>query len=77
MAIIVVQNLFFMGFCGINIDVIHLFVLFEHQCCAYCLNTNVICIFILNMDVIHLFMWLTHKSRAHNFRVSIMHNICV
>jgi len=31
----------------IDMDVIHLFVLFEYQCCVHCLNTNVICLFIL------------------------------
>jgi hypothetical protein len=25
----------------------NLLVLFEHQCCVHCLNTNVICLFIL------------------------------
>jgi hypothetical protein len=69
MAIIVVQNLFLIGLCGVDTNVIHLFVLFEHQCCAYCLNTNVIRILILNMDVVCLFMLFTHRSCAHNFRV--------
>jgi hypothetical protein len=66
MATIIVQNLFFIGLCEIDTNVIHLFILFEHQCCAYCLNTNVIRIFILNMDVVCLFMLFTHRSHAHN-----------
>jgi hypothetical protein len=47
LAIIVVQNLLFIGSYGIDIDVIHLLVLVEHQCCVHYLDMNVICIFIL------------------------------
>ncbi len=47
LAIIIVQNLFFIGSCGIGMDVIRLLVLFKHQCCVYSLNTNVICMFVL------------------------------
>ncbi len=46
LAIIVVRNLFFIGLYGINIDVIHLPILFERYCVHY-LNINVICLFIL------------------------------
>jgi hypothetical protein len=45
--IIVLPNLFFISLYGINIDVIHLLVLFEHWCHAHRLNTNVICQFML------------------------------
>ncbi len=38
---------FFISLYGINMDVIHLFALFEHQCCVHYLNMNVICLFIL------------------------------
>jgi hypothetical protein len=51
--------MFFLGSNEIDIDVIHLLVLFEHQCCAHCLDTNAICIFVL----------FRHKSCAHDFRV--------
>jgi len=47
LTIIVVQNLFFIGSYGIDMDVIHLLVLFEHQCHVHCLYTNVICMFVL------------------------------
>ncbi len=47
LAIIVVQNLLFIGSYGINTNVMNLLILFEHQCCAHCLNMNVICIFVL------------------------------
>jgi hypothetical protein len=46
LAIIVVQNLFFIGSYGINTDFIHLLVLFEHWYGVHYLNTNVICLFI-------------------------------
>jgi hypothetical protein len=47
LAIIVVRNLFFISLFGIDMDVIHLLVLFEHRCCVHCLNMNVICLFVL------------------------------
>jgi hypothetical protein len=46
-ATIVVQNLLIIGSYGINTNIIHLFVLFEHRCCAHYLNMNVICLFVL------------------------------
>jgi hypothetical protein len=47
LAIIVVWNPFFISLYGIDMDVIHLLVLFKHQCHAHCLDTNVIYLFIL------------------------------
>jgi hypothetical protein len=47
LAIIVVQNLLFIGLYEINVNVIHLLVLFEHRCYVHCLDTNVICMFVL------------------------------
>jgi hypothetical protein len=47
LAIIVVQNLLFIGSNGIDTDVIHLLVLFKHYCHMHCLDMNVICMFIL------------------------------
>jgi hypothetical protein len=47
LAIIVMRNLFFIGSYGIDMDVIHLFVLFEHRCHVHRLDTNVICLFVL------------------------------
>jgi hypothetical protein len=41
LAIIVMQNLFFIGLYIIDTYVIHLFVLFEHQCHVHYLYTNV------------------------------------
>jgi len=47
LTIIVIQNQFFIGLYGIDMNVIHLFVLFEHQCHVHYLNTNVVCLFML------------------------------
>jgi hypothetical protein len=47
LAIIVVRNMFFIGLYGIDTNAIHLFKVFEHQCYVYCLNMNVICLFLL------------------------------
>jgi hypothetical protein len=78
LAIIVMQNLFFIGSYGIDTDVIHLLALFEHQCCVHYLNTNVICLFILlDTNVVCLFVLITHESHAHDFCVQIMHDIHV
>jgi hypothetical protein len=44
LAIIVVQNLLFIGSYEINTNVIHLLVLFEHRCHV---NMNIICLFVL------------------------------
>jgi hypothetical protein len=47
LTIIVVQKLFFIGLYGIDMDVIHLLVLFELKCHVHYLDTNVICLFVL------------------------------
>jgi len=47
LVIIIVWNLLFIGSYEIDIDVIHLLVLFEHWCGVHCLDTNVICLFVL------------------------------
>jgi len=63
LAIIVVGNLLFIGSYGINMDVIHLLVLFKHQYCVQFLDTNVIrLMYHLNMNVVCLFMLFTKKS---------------
>jgi hypothetical protein len=47
LVIIVVQKLFFISSYEMDTNVIHLFVLFEHQFHVHYLNMNVICLFIL------------------------------
>jgi hypothetical protein len=47
LTIIVVQNLLFIGSNVIDTYVIHLLILFKHQCHVHCLNMNVISLFIL------------------------------
>jgi hypothetical protein len=47
LAIIVMQNLLSIGLYGINTNIIHLLLLFEHQCRVHYLDTNVICLFVL------------------------------
>jgi hypothetical protein len=59
LAIIIVRNLLFISSYGINIDVMHLFIMFEHQYHMHCLDMNVVCLFVL----------FTHESHAHDFRV--------
>jgi hypothetical protein len=67
LAIIVVWNLFFIGLYEINMNVIHLLVLFEHRCCVHCLNMNVICMFILFKhkccaSIRIVYIWKTHMT---------------
>ncbi len=47
LTIIVIQNLFFIGWYWIDTDVVYLLVLFEHQCNVHYFDTNVIYLFIL------------------------------
>jgi hypothetical protein len=53
------RNLIFTGFLWIDIDVMYLFVMFEHRCHMHCFNTSVVCLFIL----------FTRESHAHDFHV--------
>jgi len=70
LAIIIMQIYFLISLYGINTNVIHLFVLFEHQCRVHCLDTNVICMFVLFRYICCcLFMLFTHESHSHNFYV--------
>jgi len=61
LAIIIRWFFFSIGLYGINMDVIHLLVLFKHQCRVHCLDTNVICMFILFKHkccvYIHIYTW--------------------
>jgi hypothetical protein len=51
-------------------DVIHLFVLFEYQCHMHCLDMNVIAyLYCLDTNVICLFVLFTHESHVHDFLV--------
>jgi hypothetical protein len=55
LAIIVMRTLLFIGLYGIDTNVIHLFVLFEHQCCAHCSDTNVdVYLCCLRRKVVHM-----------------------
>ncbi len=56
----------FIGSYEIDMDVNHLFMLFEYRCCVHCLDMNVICIFILFKH--RCYMFFTYENRAH-FRV--------
>jgi hypothetical protein len=62
-AIIIVWNLFFKGLCGLDIDVIHLFV-FEHWCCVHCLDTNVICMFVLFRHGCCMFIHVVYTQKS-------------
>ncbi len=71
--IIVVWNLLFIGSYGIYTDVIHVLVLFEHQCFVYCLNMNIICLFILfehkycmSIHVVYIWKLCTQFSCLNN-----------
>jgi hypothetical protein len=59
LAIIIMRIFFFIVSYGIDTDVIHLLVLFEHQYHVHCLDTYVICLFVL----------FTHESCAQDFHI--------
>jgi hypothetical protein len=78
---IVVQKLFFLGSYGIDTNVIHLFVLFEHRCRAHYLNTNVICLFILfkhkccmSIHVVYTWKLCTQLLCLNNAQHSCLNN---
>ncbi len=47
LVIIIVQNIYFIGLYAIDINIIHLFVLFKYRYCAHCLDINIIYLFLL------------------------------
>jgi hypothetical protein len=70
LAIIVVQNLFFIGSYGTNMDVIHLLMLFEHKYHVHYLNTNVICLFVSFKHGCYMFIDVVYtKYHTHDFHV--------
>jgi hypothetical protein len=44
-------------------NVIHLFVLFEHQCHAHCLEINVICLFVLLKHRCYMSIFVVYTSK--------------
>jgi hypothetical protein len=82
LTIIILRNLFFISLYGINTNVNHLFVLFEHQLCAHCLNTNVKCLFILfrheccmSIHIVYTWKSCTWLSSLNNAWHSCLNNI--
>jgi len=64
------QNLFFINLYYVNMDVICVFILFKHKCCAHCLYVNVICyLYCFNMNVVCLFMLFKHKNHILYFHI--------
>ncbi len=61
------QFFFFKGSYGIDMDIIHLFVLFEHRCHVHYLLYAYL--YHLNIVDVCLFVLFTHKSHAHDFHV--------
>jgi hypothetical protein len=82
LAIIVMWNLFFIGFYGIMwMSFIYLYC-FEHRCCVHCLDTNVICLFILFkhrccMSVCVVYTWklCTQLSYLNHAWLSCLNNM--
>jgi hypothetical protein len=82
LVIIVMWNVFSIGSYGIDKDVIHLLVLFEHWCRAHYLNMNVICLFILFIHRCCMFIhviytwksctWLLYLNNAWYLRLNNM-----
>ncbi len=62
--LIVMQNLLFIGSYGIDTNVIHPLMLFEHRCCVNCLNMNVICIFVLFRHGCCMFIHVVYTRKS-------------
>ncbi len=67
LAIIVVWNLLFIGSYKINMDVIHLLVLFEHWYHAHCLDTNVICLFVSFKHGWYMSMCVVYTRKSYTW----------
>jgi hypothetical protein len=81
LAIIVMQNLYFIGWYRIKMDVIHLLVLFEYWYHAHDLNTNVICLFVsfkhrcyMSICVVYTWKSYTWLSCLNNAQHSCLTN---
>ncbi len=66
---------------GTNMNVIHLFVLFEHRYHAHCLYTNVICLFVLFKHKCCIYIRVVYKWKSclgflclHNAQHSSLNN---
>jgi hypothetical protein len=79
LTIIVVRNLFFISSYEIDMNVIHLFLLFEHWCCVHCLNTNVICPFVLFKHECSVFICIVYiwKSCTQLLCLNNAWHLCV
>jgi hypothetical protein len=64
LAIIIVQNLFFIGLYRIDMNVIHLLILFEYWCCVHCFNTNIIYLFILFKHRCYMFICVVYTQKS-------------
>ncbi len=62
--IIIMRNLFFIGSYGIDMNVIHLLELFEHQCCEHCFDTNVIYLFILFRHICYMSIHVVYTWKS-------------
>jgi len=67
LAIIVVRNLLFIGLYGINTDVIHLLVLFEHWYRVHALNINVICLFVSFNHGCCMFIYVVYTRKSYTW----------
>jgi len=63
--IIVMQKKNFEGFYGIDTDIIHQFVLFEHQCHVHCLNISIICLFVLFVLLLYVYLCYLYIKVMH------------
>jgi hypothetical protein len=73
LAIIVIQNLLFIGSYRKDMNVIHLFVLFEHRCCVHYFDTNVTYLFILFKDECFMSICIVYTQKLCT-RLSCLNN---
>jgi hypothetical protein len=64
LAIIVLQNLFFIDLYRIDTNVINLFILFEYWCHVHCLNMNVICLFVFFRHRCCMFILVVYTQKS-------------
>jgi len=77
LAIIIAWNLFFIGLCGIHMNVINLFMLFEHWYCAHCLETNVICLFVSFKHICCMFIHVVYTQKLYTWLSCLNNAMCL
>jgi hypothetical protein len=65
LTIIFMQNLVFIGSYGIDLNIVHIFVFFEHRCHSHCLTPNSVPICIVYTWMLYVYSCHLHMKVVH------------